>query len=102
MNNIKNLVTHKKEISFDNESFEILENVSPVYRNAIINMGIKLVSQTDFFKNYMEHNGLANVEIKENITTTSINTTVIPTVAVQEQIKYDDKVTPAATSWDDF
>lgn len=86
------------EIELDPKSIELLKNVEPMYRDSVINLGIKMIAKTPYYKT------LTGEEMDIN-TMTSLDT--MPSGPLKRDMNVTEdkpKSKPKAkkSSWDDF
>lgn len=84
-------------IQFEDNALEVLKQVDPVHRNSLINLGILLISKTQYFKTIT---GDISEVLKDVTSLNSLD-------ALEEElesVKTITKVEPAkkATNWDNF
>jgi hypothetical protein len=56
--------TFKNEIMFDEVTWEILNKINPIHRHSLINLAIKMISKTNYYK---EIAGLVEVETPNEV-----------------------------------
>ena len=56
--------TFKNEIMFDQQTWEILEQINPIHRHSLINAAIKMISKTNYYK---ELAGLIDTEQSDEV-----------------------------------
>lgn len=112
-----------KPVNLDKDVLEILQKVNPIYRDTILNMGVKLFAMTDVFKLYFSEKdqldqnnligGLDNINNVSNTNTQNmIGSAVGSTVGVNQNTQNVQPVQntqqntqppiKAVSSWDDF
>ena len=100
-------------VRFDQEIYDIISTINPVYRNSMINMALKQFFDTDIFKYYFSKNEGDKEILNPNISN-------IPNIDSAQQIHHGQPVqvvqatqatqatqtastpAPAIASWDNF
>ena len=83
-------------IKLDEQSIEILKNVSPIHRDSVINIALSLVSKTGYYKTLTGKNqsdeldDTASLEIEDNESSS------------KSSKKDEPAKTKPVTSWDNF
>jgi hypothetical protein len=78
------------QIDLDEQSLKILKTVDPIHRYTLINMGLRLVQGTEFYK--LLTGDIKGDDISESITNLDINSSEAP---IEEPKKVN-------TTWDSF
>lgn len=84
-------------VNFDKNSTAILKQVDPIHRESVINLGIALVSKTEYFKT-ISGEGSDNIEDVVSLNALGINTPTSTTVVEEKPAK--KAVSPV--DWDAF
>jgi len=94
-------------VRFDQEIYDVISNINPVYRNSMINMALKQFFDTDIFKYYFSKNEEdkeivnPNISITPNVSNIS-NIESVHNIQQVQQTQQNLTPAPAIASWDNF